>query len=617
MIVQPMRAIVVPRVISPTTGEALPIVDQIGNYLNSSVHTIRLSGNGKSIALAHVAYELDGRPDIRIVDDQRFDDIQHDTKSELLIFGSSEPGVDSGIDVQLQIASWTNDELIEYLLAVYPRHCKSVMTRIQKADDKWIAGGSPQVWSLILEEMVHDSSIRCIESALLKIATKSFPSEHFEAVKSICLMRALGEPITELNQFVVETKLDASSRALLRHSGVRLVLAAEKIHADFENERPVSQLGTKWCDRLIELVANRIKNANHPQVLQHLNEIANSPADQESSMAASLLIRWDRNWRPTISQELLLCDAELKNAQWRGLNFDKVILNNSNLYQADLSGSKWSKTTASAVNGQQANFSDSVLDDCQLSKAVFSGASFRDVIAKKTNFSEAVLNRCDFRNSKCENSDFSNADLTSANLDGSDMTGCLFYRCRMGDARFAGAVLDFCNFFNVDLRNCDFQVASCICASFVHSNFEDMSIRDLNLNGSDFRSAILSGTKLRDCQLLGAKFADAKLADIDWENCDLRDASFDGCHFHMGSTRCGLVDSPYPSHGTRTGYYTDEFDEQYFRRPEEMRKANMSGCDLRGAQVEHADFYLVDLRGARFENHQRDHFQKCRAILDN
>ncbi len=83
----------------------------------------------------------------------------------------------------------------------------------------------------------------------------------------------------------------------------------------------------------------------------------------------------------------------------------------------------------------------------------------------------------------------------------------------------------------------------------------------------------------------------------------------------MGSTRSGLVHSVLASEGTRTGFYTDDYGEQDFKSPEEIRKANLCGCDLRGAIVEQTDFYLVDLRGAKYSEEQGRHFAKCGAIL--
>lgn len=102
---------------------------------------------------------------------------------------------------------------------------------------------------------------------------------------------------------------------------------------------------------------------------------------------------------------------------------------------------------------------------------------------------------------------------------------------------------------------------------------------------------------------------------IDWEGADLRNADFSNCAFHLGSSRSGLVGSPIACEGSRTGFYTDDYLEQDFKSPEEIRKANLRGADLRGAIVDRADFYLVDLRGARYTPAQADHFRRCGAIL--
>ena len=118
----------------------------------------------------------------------------------------------------------------------------------------------------------------------------------------------------------------------------------------------------------------------------------------------------------------------------------------------------------------------------------------------------------------------------------------------------------------------------------------------------------------------GANFRDARLtntglAEVDWPGADLRGADLTGASFHMGSTRSGLVGSPYPGEGSRTGFYTDDYRDQDFKTPEEIRKANLCGADLTGAQVAGVDFYLVDLRGALYTPDQRDHFARCGAIL--
>ena len=87
------------------------------------------------------------------------------------------------------------------------------------------------------------------------------------------------------------------------------------------------------------------------------------------------------------------------------------------------------------------------------------------------------------------------------------------------------------------------------------------------------------------------------------------------CTFHLGSSRSGLVGNPIACEGSRTGFYGDDFDQQTYRAPEEIRKANLCGADLRDANLEGTDFYLVDLHGAKYSHAQLEYLRRCGAIL--
>ena len=130
------------------------------------------------------------------------------------------------------------------------------------------------------------------------------------------------------------------------------------------------------------------------------------------------------------------------------------------------------------------------------------------------------------------------------------------------------------------------------------------------------KGALLTGTTMAGANFEHACLCEAGLADVEWEGVSLRGADLRGASFHMGSCRSGLVGSPIPCEGSRTGFYTDELDEQTYKAPEEIRKANLCGADLRGALLDGVDFYLVDLRGARYDPDQEEQLRRSGAILE-
>lgn len=142
-----------------------------------------------------------------------------------------------------------------------------------------------------------------------------------------------------------------------------------------------------------------------------------------------------------------------------------------------------------------------------------------------------------------------------------------------------------------------------------------MRLRGARFDHAHLEQAFLTASVMPRACFRDAKLNDVKVADVDWEGADLRGADLSGAIFHMGSSRSGLVDSFLASEGTRTGFYTDDYDEQNFKAPEQIRKANLRGADLRGANVLGTDFYLVDLREALYDDAQEAHFRRCRAIL--
>jgi uncharacterized protein YjbI with pentapeptide repeats len=172
------------------------------------------------------------------------------------------------------------------------------------------------------------------------------------------------------------------------------------------------------------------------------------------------------------------------------------------------------------------------------------------------------------------------------------------------------------------LRALDLRSAEWGGANFYGARLELANLEGMRLPGAQFACAILAEAHLTASEMPYASFAGADLqlaglAEVEWENVNLQNADLRGATFHMGSSRSGLCANPPASEGTRTGFYTDDYDEQGFKSPEEIRKANLCGADLRGAKLGDVDFYLVDLRGALYTADQELHFRRSGAILES
>jgi uncharacterized protein YjbI with pentapeptide repeats len=152
-------------------------------------------------------------------------------------------------------------------------------------------------------------------------------------------------------------------------------------------------------------------------------------------------------------------------------------------------------------------------------------------------------------------------------------------------------------------------------AALSRSNLEGQSVPAPDFSSADLDEALLTGTRFPGGNFQQARLRSAGLAWIDWEGANLFGADLTGASFHLGSSRSGLVFNAPAGWGTRTRFYTDEYKEQGFKAPEEIRKANLRRADLRKAKIFETDFYLVDLREALYTPDQEKHLRGCGAIL--
>jgi uncharacterized protein YjbI with pentapeptide repeats len=492
------------------------------------------------------------------------------------------------------------------------QHVASV---VPPAEDFLVLGGLPDVWQVILEQLAADESIPDARSALYRYLDAQRPdTDLVERSRTACL-NALIAP--EKNATDLVTRLAQTSSApglvrMLRHPSIQEMLATERVVADLHGDGACDYLSLRLPRQLVETVGRAV--AQDEQALDHLRRLLEGPS-WSHAMTASILHAAGIGWAPPTGLTALR-GAYFPLARWPGVNLAGADLSKADLTGADLSGADLSK----------ARLQWSVLVGAQLS-----GANLSEAI-----MTAADLTRADLTQSSGVWVKFDQANLEGANLAGASLKHAIFHGARLNRAVFTGANLEESQFGMAEIEGAYFSAANLetadlrklplrqtalrganLCGAVVEdADLEGMDLSGVNFGGANLKGALLTGSLARDGIFIGARLSFAKLAFIDWEGADLRDAKLSDVSFYLGTARSGLLFTPIASEGTRTGFYTDDYDDKNYKPIEEIRKANLSGADLRGAWVTNTDFYLVDLRRASYDQPLAAYFRGCGAILE-
>ena len=527
-----------------------------------------------------------------------------------------------------QLAPWGQDEWIEYLLAAHKSRCGSVMDRLCGTQHFSSLGGNPCLWRLVLDELAANDSISSATEALRRVVDQLFSSCNArDALRHFALVAVapLEDELDKEARALADRTIDRPILRLLALESVRTILAAEALALHLRVGGELSHLRRKLPYSLIRELSLAIKTDEAFQLKLHGILAGNDTSLH--AMAASMLHAADIGWKPTRQQATTISNApdnspglpdlshaHLLEARWPGIDFRDARLTGAKLPGAALENAD--------LDGARVDFAD-------LAGATLHGASMARLNGCRADFAKADLSFARAPKANLQ------SDLVDANLEGALLTEASFVGANLAGARFVRANLSRAQLIQADITSADFTQAnlqgSCLngldlrlaCfdfAIFSRAKLRECNLEAMKLSGADFeaadlRGALMTGSVMSHANLRGADLRGAGLADVEWEGVDLRDANLRFVSFHLGSTRCGLVGSPYPSHGTRTGFYTDDYNEQDFKSPEEIRKANLRGADLRGTNIEGVDFYLVDLRDAHYDHKQQVHLRQCGAIL--
>ena len=615
----PERAPVRPRVLLADGGGALPLEDEIQALLDrraiGAVNIRSPSGAGKTVALRHLAAVLCPADRLLILDEPVVGDIIENAHKRLFVYaGPMAPIAHLG---EFQLSPWGRDDILEYLLSVHPSRCAAVMSRLAVADCTAFSG-SPEIWRMVLDRMAGDASLLNVRAGFVRLIREELGSNELwtEAGSAALVMfQVEGGRSLPAKQFPGD--LSATASRLVRYREVRMLLATEWIVARLRIDSECDFLKTRFEHELIESVGQVVQQdqAAQAKLLKLLRN--HSGTDYRQPMIASILGAFNSGWKPHSKEPLILSGAYLGHAAWWNAN-----LVGANLRGADLSFADLREANLDGAVADRAN-----LRGASCKKASMNGFSAIGANLSLADMSEANCAGASFLQSDLQEASFCDSSLMKANLKDTKLTAARFWEANLQGAELQGSTLADADFNRADLSKAildrlvlrlgKFGANRFVEASMYECDLEGMNLEECDFRSAGLRSALLTGCILRDANFERADLSNTGLADVDMEGANLRDADLRGASFHMGSTRSGKLITPIASEGTRTGFYTDDYDDQPFKAPEEIRKANLCRADLRGAKIHGVDFYLVDLRGALYDDEQAEIFKRSGAILED
>jgi uncharacterized protein YjbI with pentapeptide repeats len=614
----PAFATVRPRVVVASTGESRLLDEAVGELIEEfPFFTVRITGgigSGKSTAVAHLAAVFAHRDAIVFLDEPSADELEKDLAASFVVMAAL-PGVGRGVELALE--PWGQDQLIEYLLAVHHDSCGSVMRRLgTAASESWV----PELACIVLDRFAADESLTEPQAAFERqISEHLRKRSQRDAAAQFCLAQLVGgsrNVETATRQFA-KSNCPPEVRRLLRHEMVQLPLAAERIIESLSRGDD-KVLTAPFPVDLIQLVAERCRES-HANVLTRLSKLlASWRSKVPHAMAASILVAAGQAWRPQRRRGCWLFEnGVFRNAQWSEVDLSRALVMNCDFSDANLASAVLDYAAANRTRFIAANLQGASLIGIQANNTSFRGASLERARASNASFCKANFVAAQMERIALMGADLSGADLSSANLRHADLTGARLVGAVLEDADLESATMRQSDLAGLDLRRANING---VC--FDRANLKAVQLKDVRIDrpsmcDTRLRGARLTGSIFKDAKLAGADLQGAELAEIDWEGANLHCANLRGATFHLGSSRSGLVGSPIAREGSMTGFYTDDLEDMSFKRPEEVRKANLRGANLHGADTRNVDFYLVDLRDAGLDPGQREQARQTGAILDD
>ena len=607
------------------------VQEKLHAHREGAIEIIGRAGMGKTTALKHLAEVLTTeQPEtVWFLDEPKYDEIEQLKKlKQFVVYTHTEPQVPK-TGLMVKLVGWSEDDAIEYLLSKHHDQCRSVMGRIRGSKENQIEYhllvGCPRLVSIVLDRMARDETVTSVKQCLRDELSVLISDANLRRLcGEYCLDALLQLPLREhkswkkLQNNKVWKKLNEQTnqtlKKLLRHLYIQRLLAAEELIREISNNETCLLRNPQDHLKLV-FEASRLIEADSPAEHNLKRMLSTVGFQALHPLVVSLLHSTGRGWRPEREPIPNLRGAVLYGIHLAEENLCSFDLSGAILCDANLSYAQLDQGCLLNTNFEDANLAHASLSKVKADRAKLQRANMKHVTGRGSSWSNASLVFADLEGAQLNKAWFCGADLSKANFKNAELRGANFLCAKVDEAVFEGVDFTSAILSGLELNLCDLTGAC-----FDSANLNACQLEGVNLPNANFQNAILTNTYWTDSILPNANFQNAVLsgaglAGIEWEGADLRGADLRGSTFHMGSSRSGLVDSFLASEGTRTGFYTDEYEEQHYKSPEEIRKANLRGADLRGANITGVDFYLVDLRDTKFDEEQRQQLETTGAIL--
>ena len=544
-----------------------------------------------------------------------------DEECTIRFFGSR----DDCDPIRLTLSPWSLDDSIEYLLARFPDCCPSVIGRLTDRQMTY-EHLTPFLWTQVLDEMAKDREATepiSILAKLTRVRWQEFLDQQAQNRKKPMWFGLPSPPtINELLERLIKKRsfqIKASDYTHYPSHAMKILAFTPVLHF----------LMSEWlADRIRTGNLSILKNHYPPDLLRSAATLVRDDAEAKSQMVFGL----------TDSSISSTCASILS---FTGSPFQPPPNSIFNLRHAQLEKVHWIGASVKSLDTSHGKFDQCIVERCSIEdwKAIeysLLSVSFRNCDLHRFTLENSWIAQAEFHSCNLSGCDMTNTELNGVELTDCEMSHGWFTSCKMTDvsmqrckltlSRGVHSVLkrltiryctfDGANWSGVDFRKCVLENVSFKAANLEHSNLDELDLLGCQFAKAKMEACSMTGTRLRNASLADARLRFAKLGYVDWQGCNLRNADLSGCLFHLGGSRSGLVGSPYPSHGTRTGFYRDDLEELIFKDPQDVCRARIVQCDLTGAKIQDVDFYLVDLRGSIVSASQRDQILSTGGIID-